>query len=135
MGWGMAAPNPVHRAAAMVSRLPLFLRWSAVGFSLCVVFWLALSPSDSVPTVTVTDKVQHAAAFCVLTLAYGLMFPRRRGAVILAVVALGVLIEVLQGIMPYGRSADPRDVLADLVGICLGLLLLRLLAGRAKLPT
>lgn len=135
MGWSMSTGHPVRRAAATVSRLPLAVRWTLVGASLCLVFWLSLSPSDSLPTVTVADKVQHAMAFAILTLAYGLMFPRRRGAVLLGVVALGFAIEVLQALMPFGRQAEFGDLIADVIGIAAGLILLRLLAGPATRTT
>jgi VanZ family protein len=131
----MSTGHPVRRAAAAASNLPLALRWALVGASLCLVFWLSLSPSDEIPTVNVSDKVEHAVAFLLLTLAYGLMFPRRRVAVILGVALLGVSIEVLQAVMPFNRQAEFADLVADAVGIAAGLMMLRLLAGPAKLPT
>ena len=131
----MSTGHPVRRAAAVVSRLPLALRWALIGASLCLVFWLSLSPSEDLPTVTLSDKVQHAVAFLLLTLAYGLMFPRRRIAVILGVALLGVSIEVLQAVMPFNRQAEFADLIADAVGAAAGLMMLRLLAGPAKLPT
>ncbi len=70
-----------------------------------------------------------------MTLAYGLMFPRRRGVVIAGVAALGVAVEVLQGLMPFGRHAEWADLLADAIGIAAGLLFVRLLAGPARRTT
>ena len=96
---------------------------------------LSLTPSDALPSVSMTDKVQHALGFFCLTLAYGLMFPRARTAVTAGVVCLGVAVEVLQAIMPFGRSAELGDLIADAVGIVAGLVLVRLLAGPARLPT
>ena len=95
----------------------------------------ALSPADDVPSVGFSDKIQHALAFAGLSLAYGLMFPRRRLRVLAGVVALGIAIEVLQGIMPFGRDAELADLAADAVGIAAGFIVLRLLAGPARLPT
>jgi VanZ family protein len=63
------------------------------------------------------------------------MFPRRRGAVTAGVAALGVAVEVLQALMPFGRHAEFADLVADAIGIIAGLILVRLLAGPAKLPT
>ena len=120
---------------AFPARLPALLRWSLVAISLVVVFWLALSPADDVPSVGFSDKIQHALAFAGLSLAYGLMFQRRRLRVLAGVVALGIAIEVLQGIMPFGRDAELADLAADAVGIAAGFIVLRLLAGPARLPT
>lgn len=115
--------------------MPLALRWTLVGLSLCLVFWLSLSPSDSTPTVSLSDKVQHALAFLLLTVAYGLMFPARPYAVLAGVAGLGVAIELLQAALPYGRRAEFADLAADLIGIGAGFVLLWVLAGRRKLPT
>jgi VanZ family protein len=125
----------VRRTTALAGGLPPFLRWALVASSLIPVFWLSLSPSDAVPTVSLSDKIQHGSAFAALTLAYGLLFPCRRVAVILGVAALGLAIEVLQAVMPFGRRAEFGDLVADAAGVVTGLLLLRLLAGPAKLPT
>jgi VanZ family protein len=124
--------NPLRRLAALPARFPRVLRWMLVAISLAVVFWLALSPVDDLPTVSMADKVQHALAFSTLTLAYGLMFPRRLAA---AMLGLGILIEVLQGVMPFGRDAEFADVIADAVGITAGFIALRLLTGPLRLPT
>lgn len=126
-----ASTNPLRRLAALPARLPSAVRWTLVGLSLCVVFWLALAPTEDVPNVGVSDKIQHAFAFCVLTGAYGLLFPNRRARVLLGVAVLGVAIEVLQATMPFGRDGEVADLLADAVGIGVGLILLRLLAGPA----
>lgn len=133
----MPAPHEslVRRVAAFPAGLPLGLRWTAVAVSVAALFYLSLTPSDALPSVSMTDKVQHALGFFCLTLAYGLMFPRARTAVTAGVVCLGVAVEVLQAIMPFGRSAELGDLIADAVGIVAGLVLVRLLAGPARLPT
>lgn len=135
MGLPMTAQNPVRRAAVLVSRLPSALRWTVVAAGIVVLFSLALAPSDAAPSVSQVDKVQHALGFFVLTLVYGLMFPGRRAAVTAGVVVLGIAVEVLQALMPFGRHAEIGDLIADLVGVVIGLILLRLLAGPAKRPT
>jgi VanZ family protein len=131
----MTTGHPLRRAAAFPARLPLGLRWTVVAAGIAVLFYLSLSPSDSLPQVSVADKVQHTVGFLVMTAVYGLMFPRRRGAVTAGVAALGVAVEVLQALMPFGRHAEFADLVADAIGIIAGLILVRLLAGPAKLPT
>lgn len=124
-----------RRLAALPSRWPKAVRWLLVALSLAATFWLALSPADDVPSVGFSDKIQHGLAFAALTCAYGLMFPHRRLCVLAGVAAVGVAIEVLQGVMPFGRDAEFADLAADAVGIVLGLILLRVVAGPRRLPT
>ena len=135
MGRAMTSSHPLRRATSLPARLPLALRWAVVAAGIAVLFYLALSPSDSLPSVTLADKIQHALGFFVLALVYGLMFPRRRAAVAAGVAGLGIAVEVLQALMPFGRHAEAGDLIADAVGIIIGLIAVRLLAGPAKLPT
>lgn len=119
----------LRRLAALPSRWPGPVRWTLTALSLAAVFWLALSPADDVPSVGFSDKIQHGLAFAALTSAYGLMFPRRRWAVLAGMIAIGVAIEVLQAVMPFGRDAELADLAADAAGILIGFIALRLLAG------
>ena len=62
------------------------------------------------------DKAAHAIAFGCATLVLFVAMPRsRRGELALAVLALGALAEVVQGVV--GRDADIFDLGADLAGI------------------
>lgn len=62
------------------------------------------------------DKAAHAIAFGCATLVLFVAMPRsRRGELALATLALGALVEVIQGVV--GRDADIFDVGADLAGI------------------
>ena len=62
------------------------------------------------------DKAAHAIAFGCATLVLFVAMPRgRRGELALAALALGALVEVIQGVV--GRDADIFDLGADLAGI------------------
>ncbi|MEN9543584.1 MAG: hypothetical protein RLZZ598_417 [Pseudomonadota bacterium] len=68
------------------------------------------------------DKLQHIAAFIVLT-ALGLLAGLRPiWALALSLLALSVGIELAQALTP-DRTPDVRDVAADAIGIATGLLL------------
>lgn len=72
------------------------------------------------------DKIVHAVAFAGLTvLSLWSMMPRpSRGywlAIITLVVAYALVSEMLQGMTGY-READVWDLLADLVGLAIGML-------------
>jgi VanZ family protein len=88
---------------------------------------LALIPSDTVQIpISVWDKLNHFLAFLVLTALAFLAYPRQRAWLLaLALCTYGVLLELAQGLTGY-RFASVYDVLADMVGIVLFLLMLLL---------
>ena len=77
------------------------------------------------------DKIAHVAAFACLAFAACRAWAGRPHAVVLGLLAYGVAIEILQTLTPL-RSASLTDVVADLAGAVLGVVLARTLAwGRA----
>lgn len=91
---------------------------------LAVISWLALSAAPPKTLSTGWDKSNHALAFASLafTLAWGWWpKPRQWGWVVLVLLAYGIGIEIAQSFLPP-READWHDVVADSVGIALGLL-------------
>ena len=92
-----------------------------VGFFLCLacVLYLALSPAPPHVLTTGWDKTNHALAFIGLTflLLKAFRLPLQIQALLL--LALGILIELLQGLVP-NRLAEWADLLADAVGVLIG---------------
>ncbi|RZJ00074.1 MAG: VanZ family protein [Rubrivivax sp.] len=91
---------------------------------LVAITWLALSPAPPKTINTGWDKSNHALAFAAL--AFTCVWaqwrqPRQWIWLALALLAYGMGIEVAQGFLPP-READAGDVLADGLGIALGLL-------------
>ncbi len=78
-------------------------------------------PSNWMPN----DKVMHVLVFLTLTFSYLQAFASRRISGIVALAAYGALIEVAQATFT-NRMGDPLDWLADVAGIGIGVLLLRL---------
>jgi VanZ family protein len=107
--------------------MPPSRRW--LSFAL-VVYWIGMtigthSPSSLVPGGTNhTDKLMHGGAFAGLTVLCCLAFDIRRfllaGALLVAYAAVD---ETTQGLV--GREVDILDWSADVVGICLGLVIAR----------
>lgn len=87
-----------------------------------VVIWTSLIPADELPQTGISDKIEHAVAYAGLALLGVWAFPRRYGRLAVGLMALGIVIEVLQGLMAVGRQADVMDAVAD--GIGLGLVLI-----------
>ena len=100
--------------------------WQLLGW-LMVIFVIAASlvPSSVVEAVLggLSDKLEHAAAYGGLMIWFGGMFRRRLQPWIgLALVVLGGVIELLQGLTPT-RTPDVTDLAADTAGVVLGLAL------------
>lgn len=111
-------------------RFPRFWILGGVGL-LLIITALSLLPGDQVPKVSVSDKVKHVLAYVALALWFGGISVRRSYLrITLALLAYGVLIELLQGWMAVGRQAELLDVVADAAGIAAGLLLAVTPAGR-----
>lgn len=84
---------------------------------------LALMPGDaSASPIFGWDKLDHIAAFTALTVLARCAWPgQSRLLTALVVLGVGVLIELLQGFPGLRRQPSAFDVLADIIGIALGL--------------
>ena len=106
----------------MTARRALF--GALVAVSLVVLFTPA---SDTPQLMPGLDKVVH------LGLCAGLALSGRWAGFAAVPLGIGLVAyagasEVLQGVLPLGRSGDPVDALVDVVGIALGLVAARRLA-------
>jgi VanZ family protein len=102
-----------------------------------LITWLALSPAPPRQADLGWDKLNHLAAFATLAVVAVLGRCGPTWRVGLGLLAYGGCIEVLQTFMP-NRSGEWADLLADSLGIALGLLLaagLFRLAAKAGAPT
>lgn len=104
-------------------RLPLALRLALYALAVGVLAYLCLAPSNDLPSVNIWDKAEHAIAWAVLAGSGLVLFPRQPGRVALFALAFGILIEIAQGDMPFGRDMDWRDFVADAVGVSASLAL------------
>jgi len=96
-----------------------------------VVGWLAFRPVSGADSGLPWDKANHALAFAALTVLAGRGWPGlRRSLLVLIMLSAGVGVELVQGLPQVGRDADVWDVVADGVGIAIGLALLALTARR-----
>jgi VanZ family protein len=84
---------------------------------------LSLLPGKYVPSVGLSDKLEHVLAYAFLGLTGGLAFPTSRAAVVLLMLLplLGIALEIGQLVVP-GRSSEVADAFANLMGAALALL-------------
>ena len=95
------------------------LLWSLAVLAACSV------PGSGIPEVSFLplshDKWIHAAMFAGIGWLWLRAAPDRLWTIALGGVAFGLGIEVWQTALPIGRTADPLDALADIVGLGVGL--------------
>ena len=97
--------------------------WLTIGWALVALAVLtSLLPSRQMPETHVNDKFEHFTAYAVMSLWFAGIYPRSRYTAIgLSLFAMGVGIEVAQGIMKMGRHAEFGDVVANSSGIAFAL--------------
>ena len=87
------------------------------------VLYLSLAPIE--PQVELPanfDKFEHALAYTFLAVWFAGLYARKDyWRIGLALAMLGLTIEILQHVMALGRFGDPRDMVANVAGIGLGL--------------
>ena len=105
-----------------------------------ILFWLALIssyiaaviPQDMAPQLgSLSDKSTHFIAFAVLTLLLRLAYPVTLLQTFLLLLFYAVFIEFSQFFTP-NRNAELLDVVADVIGIGIGLLLYPLMSRFMK---
>jgi VanZ family protein len=105
--------------------------WIALSLVLlAAVLFVSLQPSFDPAAPTSFDKFEHLLAYTLLALWFtGLVARGRYWVVVSGLLALGFLIEVLQWLMNLGRSAEALDMLANALGVGLGVAIALLATG------
>lgn len=105
-----------------MKRLPHAWGWYIIGVLMTLfVIVSCLVPARDLPRLPISDKIEHALAYFGLAAWFGgLLRLRDYGWLVLALLALGAGIEVAQGAMGLGRTADIKDFYADAVGVAIG---------------
>ena len=105
--------------------------WIAISVALVgAIVYSSLTPDLVLPTPDGFDKVEHFTAYCGLAVWFTGLYPRARyWQVVSGLLALGLGVEVAQGVMQLGRSAEPLDMAANAAGVGVGLLLALALTG------
>ena len=97
--------------------------WLALGYALVVaVIVSSLVSWGGIPgRFPGVDKLEHVAAYLVLMVWFAGLQPRRTWRwVALALLGMGLVLEIAQGLMHMHRMADPVDMIANAAGIGLG---------------
>jgi VanZ family protein len=85
------------------------------------VIYGSLSPAPALAVPGNLDKIEHFSSYLILAVWFTALYPRSRyWLVAVALLALGLTMELMQHIMALGRFADPRDMVANAAGVLLG---------------
>lgn len=71
------------------------------------------------------DKIYHSAAYFALSICWLLSYykkPSLKYVIVISCIIFGIIIEVLQSTLTVYRTGDYKDVIANTLGILLGLL-------------
>lgn len=99
----------------------LWLGIWAFGWLLCVVLSLIHPPQLGVD-VPDSDKIGHFLAYALLSAWSVWIFASRRSHLVsaMALVLLGIAMEIAQGLLTDDRMMDVRDAWADAIGVLIG---------------
>ena len=109
--------------------IPLAIYWS-------MLFLATSFPVDSIPSVGISDKIEHFAAYAVLAFLLYMTLAAQEKVKVLAekaffftfiiVTFYGIVDELHQTLIP-GRSCEFYDFVADFWGMLIGLLLVKII--------
>ena len=97
--------------------------WLCLGLLMALfITVMSLLPANNLPSLGISDKIEHAAAYAVLAFWFASVMGRWDYLYLfLALLAFGGGIEIAQGLMGLGREADLLDLAADASGTVVGL--------------
>jgi VanZ family protein len=106
--------------------------WLVFGWlSVMAAMVLSLVPAQVMELPDWNDKLEHSFGYFLLTFWFCSIYPRRNHWIVgMAMMGMGLLVEILQGVMQMGRHADVYDLLADAIGIVPALLVALTPLGR-----
>jgi VanZ family protein len=96
--------------------------WFGLAYALLLVVAI-LSLTPAVVNIGGSDKLGHFLAYATLSMIFSVIIRQRISLlwILLSLILFGILMEYLQGLSGY-RYADPKDALANSIGVIFGLL-------------
>jgi len=105
--------------------------FATIQFWLFFIFcsYLSLTPAPPAIVQTFSDKLLHTTGYLALYLSCSLAYPFATKRKILSLLGYSVLIEIMQHFIPH-RGFSLLDILANALGLALGLILVRLVQAQ-----
>ncbi|GAB5519377.1 MAG: hypothetical protein RhofKO_16280 [Rhodothermales bacterium] len=101
--------------------MKLYARLFAIAWTLGILAACSI-PGTSLPSVSLWefDKVAHFILFCGFGMLWMWAAPQRFSLILLLGVAYAIGTEFYQGLLPWPRTPDPYDALANTIGLLAG---------------
>jgi VanZ family protein len=111
--------------------------WLAILWTLvmCVLFFIPTPPSTQGPLIPHLDKVVHLGLFAGFVVLWGIRLPNATALLVIIGIVFGIVVECIQDGMKLGRSFDVYDIVADSVGVFVGILTVSLIRQYIKKAT
>lgn len=109
----------------------------AIGITLCITY-LSLMKAPKVVLYNASDKIFHIIAYFTLTICWLFSFlkkPSLKYSIVIFCFLFGIIIEFIQQSLTSYRTGDYKDVLANMIGIVLGLLTFNLVFKKNKVKS
>ncbi|MDA9822970.1 VanZ family protein [Paracoccaceae bacterium] len=90
-----------------------------------------LTPVETLPNVSGSDKLYHLISFAILTLPIAIIRPKALWVILSLSIAYGGAIEIIQPLV--NRNCEMADLFADTCGAMLGILAGKLLLSKTRL--
>jgi len=90
-----------------------------------------LTPVETLPNVSGSDKLYHLISFAILTLPIAIIRPKAMWVILSLSIAYGGAIEIIQPLV--NRNCEMADLFADTCGAVLGILGGKLLLSKTRL--
>ena len=100
-------------------RFPRPARLGLYALAAAILLTLCLWPTENLPDTKTGDRIEHTIAWFVLTATGYALAPNRRLAIPAFALAYGLLVEIVQGLVPTGRHSDALDFAHDALGVAL----------------
>ncbi len=117
--------SPLHEDRN-IGLLGRFVRFSAIGLALTLVILTIVSAAER-PETGLQHNVEHFGAFLLLGLLFAFGFRTEARSMLLGSIAFAAFIEGMQ-IPLQTRHARLEDFLVDAAGLCVGILITRLVS-------
>lgn len=110
----------------------------AIGITFSIAYLSLMKAPKVVLVFSASDKVYHIIAYFTLTICWLLSFYKKSNLkyrIVVFCILFGIIIEILQQSLTSYRTGDYKDVLANIIGIVLGLFVFNLILKKIKVKS
>lgn len=110
----------------------------AIGITLFIAYLSLIKTPKVVLVYSVNDKIYHIIAYFILTICWLFSFfkkPSLKYSIVVFCLLFGIIIELMQSSLTSYRTGDYKDILANIIGIFLGLITFNLVLKKNKVKS